>query len=143
MSRDLAKTLLSIGVLGVVLLATGAASAQEDPVERVLTACETEIESYCSQVTPGDGRLLACFVAHEDKISGQCSYALYQAMTEFEAFVNALDYLASSCWDDIEKHCGEVELGEGRVASCLLDHQQDVTAECKQAMEDVELEVIE
>lgn len=137
------RTLLSIAILGSILLSAGAALAQDDPVERVMTACETEITNYCSQVTPGEGRLLACFVAHEDKISGQCSYAVYQSMAELDAFINALAYVASSCEGDILEHCGEVELGEGRVASCLLDHKEEVTAECKQAMEDVELEMVD
>ena len=34
-------------------------------------------------------------------------------------------------------------MGEGRIASCLLEHQADVAPECQQAMADVELEVVE
>lgn len=143
MKAILGKCLSTIAVTGVLLIPAAAAQAQEDIVEKTLKACKTDIETYCSQVTPGDGRLLACFVAHEDKISGQCSYALYQAMSEFEAYVNALNYLASSCWDDIADLCGDVELGEGRVARCLLDNEDEVTPECQQAMADVELEVVE
>jgi hypothetical protein len=34
-------------------------------------------------------------------------------------------------------------LGEGRVASCLLDHKEDVSEACSQAIDDVGLEVVE
>lgn len=140
MNKLLTKSIL---ILAIVALASGAAYAQEDPIENALEACKPEIETFCSQVTPGEGRLLACFVAHEDKISGQCGWALYEAMDAFDAFANAIAYVATSCFDDMTKHCAEVELGEGRVASCLLEHKEDVTPECKQAMDDVELEVID
>jgi hypothetical protein len=129
--------------LACLLSFAGLAGAEDTAVERALEICKPEIESYCSQVTPGEGRLLACFVAHEDKLSGQCDWALYEAMDELEAFINAVGYLAESCWDDMEEHCGEVELGEGRVAECLLDHKGEVSPACKEAMDDVELEVIE
>ena len=130
-------------LLACLLSFAGLAGAQEGIVERALKACQPEIESYCSQVTLGDGRLLACFIAHEDKLSGQCSWALYEAMDELEAFMNAVAYLAESCWDDIVEHCGEVQMGEGRVALCLLDHEGEVSPACKEAMNEVELEVIE
>ena len=143
MSRSVVRIAMSIVTLAFLLPLAAGAQATEDPIEMVLSACEPEIETYCSQVTPGEGRLLACFVAHEDKISGQCGWALYEAMTVFEDFANAVAYVASSCWDDVVEHCAEVEMGEGRVATCLLENQDEVTPECKQAMEDVELEVVE
>ena len=143
MRRVVTPTMTAMVALTTLLLCGATAWAQEDPIENALEACAPEIETYCSQVTPGDGRLLACFVAHEDKISGQCGWALYEAMEAFDAFANAVAYVATSCWDDIVEHCAEVEMGEGRVASCLLENKEAVTPECQQAMKDVELEVVE
>ena len=132
-----------VAIVALALLPVTGAVAQEDPVEAALEACKPEIETFCSQVTPGQGRLLACFVAHEDKLSGQCGWALYEAMDALEGFMDAVTYLAESCWDDIIEHCAEVEMGEGRIATCLLESQDKVTPECQQAMKDVELEVID
>ena len=56
------------------------AQTGEDLVEHLIEACEPEIETYCSQVTPGEGRLLACAYAHQDKLSGRCEFALYDAL---------------------------------------------------------------
>lgn len=137
------RTIATAFVFMALLLSVGAANAQEDVIEAALEACKPEIETFCSQVTPGDGRLLACFVAHEDKLSGECGWALYEAMAAFDAFADAIAYVATACWDDMVEHCGEVEVGEGRVATCLLENEAKVSSECQQAMKDVELEVIE
>ena len=55
----------------------------------------------------------------------------------------ALTHVAKSCRDDLVEHCGEVEVGEGRVASCLLEHKAQVTETCRQAIDEVGLEVEE
>ena len=53
-------------ICSVVLLGGIAAAQQKGPVERVLEGCSTEFETYCKNVTPGEGRLLACLYAYED-----------------------------------------------------------------------------
>jgi len=134
---------LLVAVVGVVLLAAAGAWAQDSIVDNVKKACETEITTYCSQVTPGEGRILACFFAHEDKLSGRCQYALYEAAAELDAFATAINHLATECKDDLLKYCAQVELGEGRVATCLLDHKAELAANCQQAITDVGLEKVQ
>ena len=131
-------------VVGIVLAvsATGA-WAQEDIIDNVIAACQPEIDAYCSEVTLGEGRLLACFYAHEDKISGRCQYAVYEAAALLEQFAAAITHVATECMDDLENFCAEVELGEGRVGTCLLEHKTEVSAACSQAIDDVGLEVVE
>lgn len=130
-------------VVAVVLLSVTGAWAQEEIIDNVMASCEAEITAYCSQVTLGEGRLLACFYAHEDKLSGSCQYALYEGAAQLEQFANAVTYVATECFGDLEKFCAEVELGEGRVGSCLLEHKAEVTDACRQAIDDVGLEVVE
>ena len=136
------KTVL-VAVVGIFLLGGAGASAQDDVVDGILKACQPEIEAYCSQVTPGDGRLLACFYAHGDKISPHCEYALYEGAAALEQFAAAITYLATECHDDLLKFCGEVEMGEGRVGTCLLEHKAEVTEACSQAIDDTGLELVE
>jgi hypothetical protein len=128
-------------VVAVLLLSVTGSWAQDSIIDNVMKACETEIDTYCSQVTLGEGRLLACFYAHEDKISGRCQYALYEGAAQLEQFAAAITHLATECIDDLEKYCAEVELGEGRVGTCLLEHKAEVTDACRQAIDDVGLEV--
>lgn len=109
----------------------------EDIVSEVKKGCGVEIEKYCSQVTLGEGRLLACFYAHEDKLSGQCEYTLYTAAAQLEHAVSALNYVAGQCQDDIITLCAEVQLGEGHILSCLKSNADSVSDECKAAVDEV------
>lgn len=125
--------------LVTLLLAFGfaAAASAQDIVTTVEQGCSVEIEKYCSQVTPGEGRLLACFFAHEDKLSGQCQYALYNASAQLEHAISALNYVAGQCQNDMLNLCGEVAVGEGRVLDCLEANKESVSAACTQAIDDV------
>ena len=40
--------------------------------------CSHEIQTYCQDVTPGEGRIVACLQAYEDKVSAICRAALDQ-----------------------------------------------------------------
>jgi len=128
--------IMSLLIVFALFSFAGNVSAQ-DIVSAVQKGCGAEIEKYCSQVNQGDGRLLACFYAHEDKLSGQCQYALYDASAQLERAVSALNYVAGQCEDDMKAHCADVQLGEGRVVECLNSNSESVSAACKQAMADV------
>ncbi len=112
------------------------ALAQETLVDHLINACESDIENYCSQVTPGEGRLLHCMAAHEDKISGQCGYALYQAATLLEQMSMAIAYVARECETEVETMCSDVAVGEGRILACLEEHEEKVGEGCKKAIAD-------
>ena len=112
------------------------AFAQDSLLEYVLTSCEADIKQYCSQVTPGEGRLLHCAAAHEDKLSGQCSYALYQAASLLEQLSMAIVYVAESCETEIRTLCGDVKGGEGRILSCLEGNSEALGEPCKKALAD-------
>ena len=119
------------------------ASALEQLVESVAEGCRLEIDSHCSDVTPGEGRILACLYAYEDKLSGKCEYALYDAADQLERFLSDMTYVVNECWDDLATHCGDVEEGEGRIASCLLDNKDSLASRCANAIDEVGLHVVE
>ena len=110
--------------------------AIEDVINEAAEGCKKELKTYCSNVTPGQGRILACLYAHEDKISGQCGYALYQAATLMEQMAAAIVYIGNQCAADIEKHCSAVAMGEGRILMCLEENAAEVSDSCKQAVTD-------
>ena len=124
-------------VLGIFAVSAAApAMAQDTLLEYVLTSCEADLKQYCSQVTPGQGRLLHCAAAHEDKLSGQCSYALYQAASLLEQLSVAIAYVAQSCETEIKTLCGDVKAGEGRILSCLEGNSESLGDACKKALSD-------
>ena len=107
---------------------------QGELATQVLDGCNSELTQYRAEVTPGEGRLLACLYAYEDKLSGQCEHALYDAAARLE---RAITYVANECRAELETHCASVEVGEGRVAQCLKDHAAELSPGCNQALTDV------
>ncbi len=49
-------------------------AAEQDLLQSVADGCKVELETYCTKVTPGQGRILACLYAHGDKLSAKCEY---------------------------------------------------------------------
>jgi hypothetical protein len=113
------------------------AAMQGQLATQVSEGCSSELTQHCAEVTPGEGRLLACLYAHGDKLSGQCEYALYDAAARLERAISAITYVASECRAELETHCADVEVGEGRVAQCLKDHASELSPGCDQALTDV------
>ena len=136
------RMLMMLGA-GLTLCALGSvagAAGQASLADQVKDGCKAELESYCKQETPGEGRLLACLYAFEDKLSARCDYALYDASVRLERAVQALSYGAAECKSDIDKLCAAVQAGEGRIADCLKKHEDKVSKRCAQALKDVGLE---
>ena len=128
------KLKLTLGILAVA--AAAPAVAQESVGEYLMKACEADLKQYCSQVTPGEGRLLHCVAAHEDKLSGQCEYALYQAASALEQLSAAIAYVARSCATEIKSLCSDVQAGEGRILACLEENGASLGDPCKKALAD-------
>lgn len=128
-------------LLALYYLAAAPASAMDSIIESVAKGCEKELTSYCSNVTPGEGRILACMYAHEDKLSGTCEFALYDAAAQLERFIGGLTYLANECDEDLDTFCASVVEGEGRLAQCLLDNKDKLTKRCVAAIEFTDLKV--
>ena len=136
------RLVICMAVMVWVMLLGGIAAAQQKgpvqtAVETALVGCEKEFNSYCKNVTPGEGRLLACLYAHGDKLSNRCEYALYDAAAQLERAITALSYLANECRDDLKKHCSAIKPGEGRLLECIAKKKDAVSNRCKNAIKDV------
>jgi hypothetical protein len=129
------RIMTAVAAMGI--LAGSNALAQDTPLlDALVAACQSDIDQYCSQVTPGEGRMLHCMAAHEDKISGQCEYAFYQAASLLEQISVAINYLAQECKTEIQTLCSDVAPGEGRILDCLGQQEEKIGQACKQAIAD-------
>jgi hypothetical protein len=127
---------MTIALLAAGLALAGQASAQDSLLDYVVTACEADLKQYCSQVTPGEGRMLHCVAAHEDKLSGQCEYALYEAASLLQQLSAAIVYVAESCQTEIETLCTDVKVGEGRILACLEENDAQIGETCRKSISD-------
>ena len=129
-------TLIIVAFLSILV---NSATAEQDLLQSVADGCKAEIGKYCGQVTPGQGRVLACLYAHGDKLSAKCEYALYDAAVQLERAVAALGYVANECDADLDKFCSSVAAGEGRLLQCLEKNDKQVSGRCKEALKEVGL----
>src|SRR5210317_1012833 len=131
------KRVVLLAVVAMFFVSVSSARSADNVIDTVAKGCEKELTTYCKDVTPGEGRVLACLFAFSDKLTGQCEYALYDAAVQLERFVAALTYVATECDADMEKFCADIAVGEGRVLKCLDDNAEKISARCTQALKDV------
>jgi hypothetical protein len=110
----------------------------DEIIDYVQDSCEADAKEFCSKVTPGEGRLLMCALAHEDKISDDCGQAIFDAVATLGDTINFLQLAVDDCEPDIEKTCADVEPGEGRIAQCLIDNKAKISASCQEAVAEFE-----
>ena len=127
---------IMLSALVLFCMPLGATNAQ-DPVNDALKGCSKEIRTYCSSVTPGEGRLVSCAKAHEDKLSSECIYAINRAGYWLDFLARSIEYVATQCEADAVKFCPGVKLGKGRVLNCLRANQASLNKYCGQALKDI------
>jgi hypothetical protein len=96
--------------------------------QQLRAACGDELRNFCSTVTPGEGRLLLCMQAHEDKISRQCELALLETSRNIGHAVQRAETFAKACWQDIQTHCSGTG---GSVAQCMADKRASLSPTCQ------------
>jgi hypothetical protein len=129
--------MMALIVFCVLALAAGESSAQKGLVETVADGCKKELETYCKDVTQGDGRILACLYAYSDKLSAQCEYALYDVAAQLERAVAQLTYLVNECREDLKTYCAHIKPGEGRLLTCIEKQEDKISSRCKQDLRKV------
>ena len=116
--RLLAKIVLL--PLGVSISST--AYAQTDMMNVILerlaagfkkleASCGEDFKKYCSTVTPGEGRIMHCMQAHEDKISDGCASVLDEVVFQVETTADHLREAVNACRGDIDKFCAKHSAG--------------------------------
>ncbi len=125
--------------MAAMLLAGGVAAAEDSIVSTVTKGCDQELKTFCKDVVPGEGRVVACLYAFSDKLSPKCEYALYDAAAQLERALTALTYVVNECRTDLASFCGDIQPGQGRLMACMDKNKDKVSARCKQALKDTGL----
>ena len=128
------RKMIAGSIVVAALFMAGRAQAEDSVADKVKKACNKELSTFCKGVVPGEGRILACLYAFEDKVSDACEYAVYDAAAQLEQAATALKFAASQCRADLEKFCGNVQPGQGRALACLNKNEKDVSQTCKDAL---------
>ena len=113
-------------------------AADIGPVEAAVEDCRKDIETYCNNVRPGEGRLLSCLYAHKDQLALGCAYDLSNATPELRQTVEAFVYVSRECKNDLAAYCALSRLGEGKMLDCL-NSQRGLSERCSQALQETGL----
>ena len=124
----------SAALLTAVLCLSGSGSAQA-----IFASCEKDIAKFCQEVTPGHGRLSACLYAHEDQVSLSCDAAIAETADLIDVLFEQLRFAKQQCGADIAKLCSEVDIGQGRIFSCLYEQKPALSAPCSELVNNVQL----
>jgi hypothetical protein len=133
----------------LVVLAAGSVSAQTDVAKTLqdkLTAreakfegaCAKDIKKYCKTVTPGEGRLIYCMQAHEDKISPPCAFEVEDLLTNEQDSLEDMKSAIGACKAEIAGVCGKVVPGQGRIVACLESNKSTASKDCADALQKIE-----
>jgi hypothetical protein len=130
------KSAIAILLSTLALASLGVSAADPMTVDIDLKGCKKDLETYCKNVTVGEGRVLSCMYAYEDQLSEQCVHTLYDAAAKLDKVISNLEYVARACGKDIDANCAHLKPGKGRIAQCLKDAGGKVSKECTQSLKD-------
>ncbi|MFH0984067.1 MAG: adenylate/guanylate cyclase domain-containing protein [Candidatus Omnitrophota bacterium] len=121
-----------------------------------MDSCRENVERYCGDVQPGEGRIIRCLKEHSSSLDPACASTLSQG--ENRAGVGARspsqssgdapqpflgqgenarekgkDFL-SSCDEEVRNYCGSVQHGGGRIVQCLKENVSQLSRTCQEAL---------
>ncbi|HEY6094869.1 MAG TPA: cysteine rich repeat-containing protein [Gallionellaceae bacterium] len=95
--------------------------------EETSKPCAEDAAKFCKGVEQGEGRIAKCMKEHENELSPACKQNIAKAKERVKEF-------AEACRADAEKNCKDVKPGRGRIVRCLKQHEDVLSAECREQM---------
>ena len=111
----------------LVLAAIAAASFAGPRVASADPPCLDDIQKLCANVPATGGKIQACLKSHEKDLTGDCK-------KHVDGLRKTVQKLAAICVWDIERFCGDVNPGGGRIVTCLENNRNDLSPNCKASL---------
>ena len=134
----------------VIAMATGVVSSGGAQASGLMSACKADIAKNCPNVTKGRGRIAACLIAYDNRLSGPCKTEVTKISKSrtYRKFVPASlrssdrgpqleAELRKVCTSDIGRLCPGVRTGKGRILACLYSRSGNVSKTCSSAAKQI------
>jgi hypothetical protein len=108
---------------GVFCLAIATAASAEETAK----PCRDDAAKLCQGVKPGGGAVARCLKEHSSELSPACKKNIAKAKRKAREFKEA-------CKDDAQRLCEGVKRGGGKIVQCLKQHEDELSAECREKM---------
>jgi hypothetical protein len=102
---------------GLSIMAAAASHDEDYP-------CKNDLEKYCRDIQPGEGRILRCLTLYEKDLTPSCKKELARAK-------KAIEEVQIACVDDYAIFCSSVLPGQGKIPACLEKNDKILTRKCK------------
>jgi hypothetical protein len=108
-------------------------------IKASVRGCDEDVKQHCPGLGNNSQRVFMCLGAYEAYLTPQCKQGILEASLSIKTSAAAIDYSISACEADADKHCLEVQPGEGRLLRCLKANQTDVSSQCVTALKETGL----
>lgn len=104
-------------------------------------SCKADVEKFCKEVKPGEGRIIRCLKENESQLSGECKQNLSQMKdTMKNKMTEKMKENREACKADVEEFCKDVQAGNGRILQCLKKHEEHISEKCRNSFHGKEQE---
>eukprot|EP00854_Cymbomonas_tetramitiformis_P013737 gene13737-16236_t len=99
-------------------------------------SCVEDVEKFCVDVEPGNGRVHSCLLKHRSELTPACSKA-EASLNEVQSSDVRLRPGFKACGEEMSVYCKSVKPGKGRMFRCLQSNmvKTDFSEKCKQQIE--------
>ena len=104
-----------------------------------LRGCDEDAKKHCDGLEANSNQVFMCLLAYEDHLSDQCKQGILEVAMTMKIAAAAIEYSVGACEADADKHCLDVEPGEGRIVSCIKANESKVSKECISALKETGL----
>uniref|UniRef100_A0A061QLM5 Golgi apparatus protein 1 n=1 Tax=Tetraselmis sp. GSL018 TaxID=582737 RepID=A0A061QLM5_9CHLO len=96
-------------------------------------ACHGDVDQFCADVKPGEGRVLRCLRDNRDSLSKACAAEEVKLSQQQSTNYNNNPMLKKVCSTERETYCKDVKVGRARVIRCLQESmgKSDFGEACK------------
>ena len=101
--------------------------------------CDEDIKQHCDGLGNNSEKVFMCLAAYDEHLSTDCKLGILEAAVSVRMGAAALNYSIVSCEADADKHCLDVQPGEGRMVSCIKANESNVSKECVTALKETGL----
>lgn len=108
-------------------------------VNITVTGCSADAAIFCPGLAQNSRKSFMCLMAYEDNLSLRCSLGIVEAAMSLEMGMMAIDHSIKSCGADADKYCLDVEIGEGKIVSCLKQNESKLDPLCVSALKETGL----
>jgi len=101
--------------------------------------CDDDAKKYCPGLKPGSQNAFMCMMAYEAKLSKECRLGIQEAAMAMKMGAAAIEYSVRACEADADKHCLNVQPGDGKIVACLRKNEKKVSEQCVTALKETGL----